>query len=94
MLILFGEYTLSVKRIRCLGGDRHDHVFLWQVQEFSPTWLKNHGILPNPNTQPSRNPTADQLQQRENRLDRWKREIERLEREAQDYCNQICFLID
>ncbi|WP_257236605.1 EH signature domain-containing protein, partial [Nostoc sp. 'Peltigera malacea cyanobiont' DB3992] len=64
--ILFGESTLSVKRIRCLGGDKHDHVYLWQ--EFSPTWLKNYGILPNPNTQPSRNPTTDKLQDRENQL--------------------------
>ncbi|MEH2395209.1 MAG: EH signature domain-containing protein [Nostoc sp.] len=90
--ILFGESTLSVKRIRCLGGDKHDHEFLWQI--FSRIWLANNGILPNPNAQPSRNPTAEQLQQRENRLERWKREIERLEREAKVYCNKICFLID
>ncbi|MEA5626340.1 EH signature domain-containing protein [Nostoc sp. UHCC 0251] len=90
--ILFGESTLSIKRIRCLGGDRHDHVYLWQ--EFSPTWLKNHGILPNPNTQPSRNPIAEKLRKREHRLEPWQREIERLEREAKAYCNKICFLID
>ncbi|AVH65322.1 EH signature domain-containing protein [Nostoc sp. 'Peltigera membranacea cyanobiont' N6] len=90
--ILFGESTLSVKRIRCLGGDKHDHLFLWQ--EFSPTWLKNHGILPNLNTQPSRNPTVDKLQQREHKLESWQREIERLEREAKSYCNKNCFLID
>ncbi|MEH2314117.1 MAG: EH signature domain-containing protein [Nostoc sp.] len=83
--ILFGKSTLSVKRIRCLGGDKHDHVYLWQVQEFSPTWLKNHGILPNPNTQPSRNPTAYQLQERQHKLERWKIEIERIEREARAY---------
>ncbi|WP_341527515.1 hypothetical protein WKK05_34335 [Nostoc sp. UHCC 0302] len=83
--ILFGESTLSVKQIRCLGGDRHDHVYLWQAQEFSPSWLKNHGILPNPNTQPSTNPTADQLRRREHRLESWQREIERLEREARTY---------
>ncbi|WGV23551.1 EH signature domain-containing protein [Halotia branconii] len=81
--ILFGESTLSVKRIRCLGGDRHDHVYLWQ--EFSPTWLKNHGILPNPNTRLSKNPTADKLQKREHNLERWKKEIEYLEREARVY---------
>jgi len=81
--ILFGESTLSVKRIRCLGGDKHDHVFLWQ--EFSPTWLKNHGILPNLNTQPSRNLTADKLRQRESKLKQWKKEIEYLEREAKAY---------
>ncbi|BAY75879.1 hypothetical protein NIES25_23280 [Nostoc linckia NIES-25] len=90
--ILFSESTLSVKRIRCLGGDKHDHVYLWQ--EFSPTWLKNHGILPNSNTQPSRNPTADKLREREHKLEPWQREIERLEREAKAYCNKICFLID
>lgn len=78
--ILFGESTLSVKQIRCLGGDKHDHVFLWQV--FSRTWLANKGILTNPDTQPSRNPTTPQLQEREHRLDRWKKEIEYLEREA------------
>ncbi|MBD6615709.1 hypothetical protein FNW02_07650 [Komarekiella sp. 'clone 1'] len=81
--ILFGESTLSVKRIRCLGGDKHDHVFLWQI--FSRAWLANNGIVPNPNTQPSRNPTAEQLRQRENKLERWKREIEYLEREARLY---------
>jgi hypothetical protein len=81
--ILFGESTLSVKQIRCLGGDKHDHVFLWQI--YSRTWLANNGILPNPDTQPSRNPTADQLQQREDRLERWKREIDYLEREARVY---------
>ncbi|MEH2305453.1 EH signature domain-containing protein [Nostoc sp.] len=90
--ILFGESTLSVKRIRCLGGDRHDHVYLWQ--EFSPTWLKNHGILPNPNTQPSKNPTTDKLRKREHSLESWQREIEHLEREAKAYCNKIYFLID
>lgn len=72
-----------MKRIRCLGGDRHDRVYLWQ--EFSPTWLKNHGILPNANTQSSGNPTADKLRKRENRLEHWKREIEYLEREARAY---------
>lgn len=83
--IFFGESTLSVKEIRSLGGDKHDHVFLWQI--FSRTWLANNGILPNPDTQPSRNPTADQLQQREYRLERWKREIDYLEREARAYYN-------
>ena len=84
--ILFGESILSVKRIRCLGGDKHDHEFLWQI--FSRIWLANNGILPNQDTQPSRNPTADQLQQRENRLERWKREIDYLEREARAAANK------
>ncbi len=90
--ILFGESTLSVKRIRCLGGDRHDHVFLWQ--EFSRIWLEEYQILPNANTQSYRHPTADKLHTRENQLVRWRREIESLEREARSYCNKICFLIN
>jgi hypothetical protein len=81
--ILFGETTLSVKLIRSLGGERHDHVFLWQV--FVPSWLKNHGIVANSNTLPSRNPTADKLRERERRLEFWKKEIEYLELEARDY---------
>ncbi len=78
--IFFGESTLSVKRIRCLSGDKHDHEFLWQF--FCRQWLANKGINPNPGTEPYKNPTADRLQQRENRLEQWKREIEYLEREA------------
>ncbi|MFN6485003.1 MULTISPECIES: EH signature domain-containing protein [unclassified Nostoc] len=81
--ILFGESTLSVKRIRCLGGDRHDHVFLWQF--FCRQWLANKGINPNPGIKPYTNPTADELRDRENQLERWQREIERLEREARAY---------
>lgn len=80
---LFDESTLSVKRIRCLGGDKHDHEFLWQF--FCRQWLANKGINPNPGTEPYRNPTADQLQQRENRLGRWNREIEYLERQHRVY---------
>lgn len=81
--ILFGETKLSVKRIRCLDGDRHDHVFLWQF--FCRQWLANKGVNPNLGTKPYTNPTADELQDRENQLKRWKREIEELEREARVY---------
>ncbi len=28
--ILFGQNQLSVKQIRSLGGDTHDHAYLWQ----------------------------------------------------------------
>jgi len=81
--ILFGESTLSVKRIRCLGGDRHDHVFLWQF--FCRQWLANKGINPNPGTKPYTNPIASELRDRENKLERWKKEIEYLEWEARAY---------
>ncbi|MDP5338061.1 MAG: EH signature domain-containing protein [Nodularia sp. (in: cyanobacteria)] len=83
--ILFGESRLSVKRIRCLGGDKHDHVFLWQF--FCRQWLVNQGVNPNPGTEPYRNPTANQLRDREYRLEQWSREIKYLEREARLYCD-------
>ncbi len=83
--ILFGESRLSVKRIRCLGGDKHDHVFLWQF--FCRQWLVNQGVNPNPGTEPYTNPTAYKLQQREYKLERWKGEIKYLEREARLYCD-------
>ncbi|MBD2197548.1 MULTISPECIES: EH signature domain-containing protein [Calothrix] len=88
--ILFGESRLSVKRIRCLGGDRHDHVFLWQF--FCRQWLARKGINPNPGTKPYPNPKADKLQQRQENLRWWQNEIESLEREARVYCNKIGFL--
>lgn len=49
--ILFGESKLSVKRIRGLGGEKHDHVFLWQF--FCPQWLEQKRIQPNPGTDAS-----------------------------------------
>ncbi|WP_414564688.1 MULTISPECIES: EH signature domain-containing protein [unclassified Anabaena] len=84
--ILFGESTLSVKQIRFLGGEKHDHVYLWQV--FSHTWLANHRILPNANTQSSGNLTVSQLQDRAKKLELWRREIEYLERDARLYMNK------
>ncbi|MBE9197566.1 MULTISPECIES: EH signature domain-containing protein [unclassified Nodularia (in: cyanobacteria)] len=83
--ILFGESRLSVKRIRFLGGDKHDHVFLWQF--FCRQWLENQGVNPNPGTETYRNPTANQLRDREYRLEQWRREIQDLEREARIYCD-------
>lgn len=80
--ILFGS-RISVKRLRCLGGDVHDHKFLWQV--YCEEWLQTKGIYPNVGTQPSRQPTAEQKQERKWKLKQWEQEIEKLEREAREY---------
>ncbi len=89
--ILFGSSGLSVKRIRCLGGDRHDHKYVWQF--LCREWLEDKGIQSNPGTSPGGRPTLDQFRQRENKLEQWNNEIERLEQEARDYCNKIGFCV-
>jgi hypothetical protein len=87
--LLFNESKLSVKRIRNLGYDRHDHVYLWQV--FCPQWLEQKRIQPNSSTEVYRTPTADKLRQREQKLERWQNDIASLEREAKDYCHKNGF---
>ncbi|WP_414575622.1 hypothetical protein [Anabaena sp. CCY 9402-a] len=87
--ILFGDSPLSVKKIRCLGGDKHDHVYLWQF--FCRQWLTTSGIRPNTATETYRNPNADKLREREDKLEMWNREVVKLEQEAKYYCNRISF---
>ncbi len=84
--LLFGQSQVSVKQIRCLGGDKHDHRYLWQY--FCRQWLSSQGIYPNPGTEPSKTPNKQQLQAREKKLQQWKIEIENLETEAKDYCQK------
>jgi len=81
--VIFGFPKLSVKQIRRLGGEVHDHKYLWQV--YCEEWLRNKGIYPNPGTPPSRNPTDAQLQERIRGLVRWEIDIKNLEREAREY---------
>jgi hypothetical protein len=83
--ILFGQHQLSVKQIRCLGGDTHDHVYLWQY--YCCQWLRSRRIYPNPGTQPSQTPTEDKLRRRRITLQYWESDIRRLEEEAKRYCN-------
>lgn len=87
--ILFGDSPLSVKKIRCLGGDKHDHVYLWQF--FCREWLTTRGIRPNTGTETYRNPKAHQLRDRDDKLEMWNREVVKLEQEAKYYCNRISF---
>ncbi len=81
--ILFGQHQLSVKQIRCLGGDTHDHVYLWQY--YCCQWLRSRRIYPNPGTQPSQTPTEYQLTERRRKILRWETDIRRLEEEARRY---------
>lgn len=87
--LLFGQSKLSVKQIRCLGGDRHDHKYLWQ--HFCRQWLSRHGIHLNPGTKPHQIPTEQKLQERESKLPQWRSEIEQLEREAKEYSKKVNF---
>ncbi|MBW4445702.1 MAG: hypothetical protein KME38_02190 [Spirirestis rafaelensis WJT71-NPBG6] len=87
--LLFNESKLSLKRIRNLGYDRHDHVYLWQV--FCPQWLEQKRIQPNSSTEVLQTPTADKLYQREKKLDRWQSDIASLEKEAKAYCEKNGF---
>jgi len=104
---LFESSELSVKRLRALGGEVHDHKYLWQV--YCEEWLRKRGILPNdginkfkrPNKNNPNKPHSDtysqetgiQLKdpdgkknhQREKDLVKWRKDIERLEREAKRY---------
>ncbi len=81
--IVFGS-KLSVKRLRCLGGKRHDHRYLWQFS--CEEWLNQNQIPPNSGTKPYPNPTSQQLQDRNHQLIEWNRVIQKLEKEAQEYC--------
>ena len=79
--MLFGP-RISVKLLRCLGGEVHDHKFLWQV--YCQQWLRNKGIYSNPDTLPPRQPRWEQKLEREEKLKWWQKEIEKLEREARE----------
>jgi len=100
---LFQSLFLSIKRLRCLGGEIHDHVFCWQ--HYCEKWLREvNNIYPNESTVNFKGlpfkysqyncktglpaPSLDDLEQRQRKLSRWKHEIQQLEREAMDYCKQ------
>ncbi|HLO88812.1 MAG TPA: EH signature domain-containing protein [Nostocaceae cyanobacterium] len=90
--VLFDESQLSVKRIRGLGGDRHDHVYLWQ--EFCPKWLEKKGIIPNSGYIPTKSIDNHRLLDREYQLQNWEIVIEKLEREAKNYCCRMGYEIN
>lgn len=95
--VLFGSQQLSVKRIRKLGGEAHDHTLGWQwsCEQLLRT---KYQILPNTGTTsfiglPPRygrydtslglpKPDNQKLNERENQLQKWKQIINQLELEA------------
>jgi hypothetical protein len=77
---LFEESKLSIKKIRRLGGEIHDHKDFWQY--ICVQWLLEKNIHPNPGTPPYRKPTDEELRKRQRKLVRWWEEIESLERQA------------
>ena len=97
---LFGNSRLSVKRIRALGGEAHDHVVCWQWD--CEKWLRRENILANKGTQyfiglPQKygnfesntglpTPSPDKLKERKYQLNDWRNTISRLEEEANRYC--------
>ncbi len=99
--LLFDSAKISLKRIRHLGGEVHDHVFCWQGS--CEKWLRSreNGILPNEGTQYFQGlpkafsiydpktglpkPSWKDQQQREEQLISWKRVIAKLEQEASEY---------
>jgi hypothetical protein len=97
---LFHSHELSVKRLRCLGGEVHDHEFIWQY--YCEQWLRKNNIRPNQGTQyfmglPDRyskyhsqtglpEPSFENRLKRRSKLEYWQREINRLEQEARQFC--------
>ncbi|XWK90405.1 MAG: EH signature domain-containing protein [Phormidium sp.] len=94
--ILFASPTLSIKQIRRLDGNIHDHVYLWQ--NHCEKWLRDFGIRPNSKTKTFKGlsgncakydennglptPSKEDLQNREDRLRKWHWQINKLESEA------------
>ena len=97
--ILFGSQPLSVKKIRKLGGEAHDHVLGWQwsCEQLLRT---KYSILPNTGTLSFMGlpikygkydaklglpqPDYKKLNERQNQLQKWKRIINQLELEAKE----------
>jgi EH_Signature domain len=80
---LFGSHQLSVKCLRRLGGEVHDHQYLWQY--YCEQLLFGKGIFLNPGILPARKPEYHKELDRERGLARWRSEIISLEAEARAY---------
>ena len=93
--ILFLSDQLSVKQIRALGGEAHDHCKLWQVS--CNHWLLEKNIRPNEGLTHFRRvnasdpynpdnglsyPSLKDKEEREKQVYQWRKTLERLEKEA------------
>ncbi|MDJ0631710.1 MAG: EH signature domain-containing protein [Xenococcaceae cyanobacterium MO_188.B29] len=95
---------LSVKRLRCLDRNIHDHEFCWQY--FCEQLLRTKNIFPNENIQYFKGlsdrhrrynrqtglpkPSPQNLQKRRYKVERWQQKMVWLEREAKEYCQRHC----
>lgn len=93
--------SLSIKKLRALNSNNavHDHVFCWQY--FCEQWLRQKNILPNKGTERFKGlsykyntynsqmglpkPSYENMRKRDRSLEYWKRDIFKLEQEAQIY---------
>jgi hypothetical protein len=100
---LFESPTLSLKRLRCLGGEVHDHKFLWQG--YCEKLLRNRNIYPNegteyfiglkfPHNQYNRetglpDPSFSEQEERDRKLKHWEREMAEIQRKADLFCRNF-----
>ncbi|WP_254567813.1 EH signature domain-containing protein [Oscillatoria sp. HE19RPO] len=100
---LFQSPTLSLKRLRYLGGEIHDHKYLWQAS--CEKLLRNRNIYPNEGTQYFKGlhknysqynretglpePSPRKQEDRENELKRWEKDMREIKIEASLFCRQL-----
>ncbi|RUT08176.1 hypothetical protein DSM106972_013440 [Dulcicalothrix desertica PCC 7102] len=100
---LFGSLPISLKSIRSIPAEAHDHVICWQWD--CERWLRQNSILPNEGISyfkglPERfgkynpvtglvTPSPDKQRERDFQLQGWRKIISQLEQEAKDYCKNI-----
>lgn len=100
---LFDARNLSVCQIRNLGGEKHDHTFLWQA--YAERWLTSRDIHPNDGTQLWKGlnarygqynpetglplPSAEKQVDRYEALKRWQRDIDEIEAACQAEVTQV-----
>jgi hypothetical protein len=100
---LFESSTRSLKRLRCLGGEVHDHKFLWQG--YCEKLLRTREIYPNegikffkglhfPHNQYNRetglpDPSFSEREERQRKLEHWEREMREIKIEADLFCRNF-----
>jgi hypothetical protein len=99
---LFDAPQLSLKRLRYLGGEVHDHRYLWQVH--CERLLKTRNIHPNEGTQYFKGlhfphnqydpetglptPSFSEQEERNRKLEMWQREMREIKEAARQFCER------
>jgi hypothetical protein len=100
---LFDSPEFSLKRLRCLRGEVHDHKYLWQG--YCEKLLRTRDIYPNQGTQYFKGlyhpynqynsetglpvPSLSEQEERQRKLEYWEREMKKIKREADLFCGQF-----